>query len=249
MVERGITRWAHHHIEGSFLIISSAISSCPSENFSLNYQIIADYDLTNSLPTVSSKGNYMGINLWYDIDYCCRDNYMHELIDVFPPGDNNQHICTAEQPAVEDGDGETDGSRGARGGATVCRGFIWSSIWIPDDGEEAQSAHMLIWRDIKGSLCRNKLTTSLGSLRHCWKSVTTTAWIRPRQNVTRSNGLWAGPQFRKPDMSGSKLTASLLVPGEAFCQFWNIVCCLTWPRSCWPLTSAQADAAPSLCGL
>lgn len=40
---------------------------------------------------------------------------MHELIDVFPPGDNNQHICTAEQPALEDGDGETDGSRGARG--------------------------------------------------------------------------------------------------------------------------------------
>lgn len=58
----------------------------------------------------------MGINLWYNIDYCCRDNYMHELIDVSPPGDNNQHICTAGQPAVEDGDGETDGSRGARGG-------------------------------------------------------------------------------------------------------------------------------------
>lgn len=105
------------------MIISSVISSCPSENFSLNYQIIADYDLTNSPPTVSRKGNYMGINLWYDIDYCYPDNYMHELIDVFPQGittstfalQNSQQwrTETARQMAPEE-----------RGGATACQGFI-----------------------------------------------------------------------------------------------------------------------------
>lgn len=100
--------------------------------------------------------------------------------------------------------------------------------------EEAQSTHMLIWRDIKGSLCRNKPTTSLGSLRHCWKSVTTTTWIRPRQNVTRSNALWAEPQFRSPvanwqhpfwfqvSHSASSGTSSVVWPDPGPADLWPL---------------------------